>query len=191
MMEDFADRVRKAQDAATQKQQAQRSADDKLREEAVAAEAEISKAASLLARALRSGGVLTDVAVKHYESRIRIKRFGKQVREEATHHILEGWVFGETLHTFQDPDSQTGYTETTLRGFILAEDGGVHRCDVNDVGASTSGTMTLTVRDPWGGSIHNGPMKATMMAMHRSEVLDGLAQLAVKHRITPSRLSDS
>ena len=188
-MEDFADQVRQAYEDTARDQQKRQAADEKLLAEQLAAEAAITKAASQLARALHAQDAPTDIVVEHFESRIRIKRFGKQVREEATHHVLNGWVFGDTRHTFTDNESQSSRTETSLEGFILAEDGSVHHCHVSDIGIMNTGQIVVTVRDPWGSSIHNGPMDKVMMHMNRDRILKGMAQLAVKRQIDPSLLT--
>lgn len=141
-MGDLAEQVRQAQEAAAKKQRDRLAADERLRAEQAAAEAEITEAARQLARALRTRDVPLDVVVKHYESRIRIKRFGKQVREEATHHVLDGWLFGDTRHTFRDPESRYDRTETSLEGFILTEDGSVHHCHVSDIGSAGNARIT-------------------------------------------------
>ncbi|MCZ4123318.1 hypothetical protein [Streptomyces sp. H39-S7] len=190
-MEDFADQVRKAQEATARKNQERQAANAKLREEQEATRAEVTKAAGLLSRALHGRVIPTDILVEHYESRLRRKRFGGTVREAATHHVLDGWVFGETRHTFHDLDSMSGRTERRVVGFILAEDGSVHQCNANYIEASGSGHISVTVSDSWGSSIHNGPMDATAMHVHRSGVLEGMVQLAVKHHINPSSLAPS
>lgn len=188
-MEDFADQVRQAQEAEARRQQEQLDAAGRLRAEQAATEAEVVKTAGLLARALRGQGVPTDIVVEQYETRIRKKLFGGTVRDDVTHHVLEGWVFGDTRSTFRDPDSRYGRTETSLSGFILAEDGSAHRCGAQNIGSSEDGLITVTVREPWGTDILNGPMDAVMMHMYRDAILGGLVQLAVKHRIDPSRLT--
>lgn len=46
----------------------------------------------------------------------------------------------------------------------------------------------MTVRDPWGSDIHNGPMSDVTMRINRDRILNGMVQLAVKHQIDPARL---
>jgi hypothetical protein len=181
-VDDFAERVRKAQEAASRKRQEELEAGERLRAEQEAAEAEITQVADRLARALR-GRVPADVVVEHFESRVTMKRFGRTVREEATHHVLDGWLFGDTRHTFRDGDSRYDRTETRLEGFILAHDGGVHRCDVDDIAVPVNGPIVMTVRDPWGSGIHNGPMDAVMLSMYRDRILEAMVHLAVRHQI--------
>jgi len=187
-VDDFADRVRAAQRAKSAADAEQQARHERELDEERAAQEQITRAATAMAQALTAKGVPIDVRVIWAEHLRRKKLFGGWEHDVRYIPTLEGWRFAGRTHTFRDPESRSGRVETSYNGYVLATDGRVHTCSIQDVGAD-EGVMEITHRDPWGSEKYqNGPLATGVMRTYLVEVLDGLIQLAVAHHVDPERL---
>lgn len=179
-----------ARDRAAESQEQARQAqewNDRVRH-AVAA---VRPGAARLARALTDRDVAPNVRVEVHSREQIQRRFGKPKWNHSVSVAADGWMIGERFSESKDPDTWPQRVTRRLAGYVLDRSGELAQIHTGHVDGDAGGPYVVRVdfASDWGGDRSlQGPLTDPVLAMHKEEILRGLAELALKHGVTPDHL---
>lgn len=184
--DDFAERVRAAQRQKSIAEDRYGAQVEQEEDEERRAQAEITRTAQLMARALTARSIEPTIQVGSVE----VVRRGGMFRSNYCPEFrlsFEGWAFAYRVTESRNTDYQTAQITRLYTGYILDANGQVHR-GLNLTLGGNSHSLEVNISERWGSSEFAGPIRFGYLRGIREEIIIGLANLAVEYEIDPSDL---